>query len=94
MGSSASACSQTTARPTASGEIAARSGEELDSAMLFERQRLLLTLLDAAGAALSHTDFQKLLVLYTHECEASPSCSGVAVRSRSPSATRASASTV
>ena len=41
--------------------------------MLFERQRLLLTLLDAAGAAVSHTDFQKLLFLYARECEATPS---------------------
>ncbi len=41
--------------------------------MLFERQRLLLTLLDAAGSAVSHTDFQKLLFLYTLECEATPS---------------------
>lgn len=41
--------------------------------MLFERQRLLLTLLDAAGAAVTHTDFQKLLFLYTRECEVTPS---------------------
>jgi hypothetical protein len=41
--------------------------------MLFERQRLLLTLLDAAGAAVSHTDFQELLFLYTREREATPS---------------------
>lgn len=41
--------------------------------MLFERQRLLLTLLDAAGAAVSHTDFQKLLFLYTRECAGTPS---------------------
>ena len=41
--------------------------------MLFERQRLLLTLLDAAGEPVSHTDFQKLLFLYTRECETAPS---------------------
>ncbi len=33
--------------------------------MLFERQRVLLTLLDALGAECSPTDFQKLLFLYT-----------------------------
>lgn len=41
--------------------------------MLIERQRLLLTLLDAIGEPVGHTDFQKLLFLYTRECEASPS---------------------
>jgi hypothetical protein len=41
--------------------------------MLFERQRLLLTLLDAIGEPVGHTDFQKLLFLYTRECEATPS---------------------
>jgi len=41
--------------------------------MLFERQRLLLTLLDAVGEPVGHTDFQKLLLLYTQECEATPS---------------------
>ena len=40
--------------------------------MLFERQRLLLTVLDAVGEPVSHTDFQKLLFLYTRECEATP----------------------
>jgi len=38
--------------------------------MLFERHRLLLTLLDALGSPVAHTDFQKLLFLYTQECEA------------------------
>src|ERR1017187_1505027 len=37
--------------------------------MLFERQRLLLTLLDAVGEPVGHTDFQKLLFRYTRECE-------------------------
>jgi hypothetical protein len=37
--------------------------------MLFARQRLLLTLLDAIGGPVGHTDFQKLLFLYTRECE-------------------------
>ncbi len=41
--------------------------------MLFERQRLLLTLLDALGGPVANTDFQKLLFLYTQEGEASPS---------------------
>lgn len=41
--------------------------------MLFERQRLLLALLDAIGGSVRHTDFQKLLCFYTHECEALPS---------------------
>ncbi len=40
--------------------------------MLFERQRLLLTLLDAIGEPVGHTDFQKLLFLYTRECETAP----------------------
>ena len=41
--------------------------------MVFERQRLLLTLLDAIGEPVGHTDFQKLLLLYTQACEAVPS---------------------
>jgi len=41
--------------------------------MLFERQRLLLALVDALGAPVAHTDFQKLLFLYTREWEAEPS---------------------
>lgn len=40
--------------------------------MLFERQRLLLTLLDALRGPVSNTDFQKLLFLYTQECEETP----------------------
>ena len=40
--------------------------------MLFERQRLLLTLLDALGGRSGPTDFQKLLFLYTRE-ESEPS---------------------
>lgn len=35
--------------------------------MLFERQRGLLTLLDALGGSCAPTDFQKLLFLYTRE---------------------------
>jgi len=35
--------------------------------MLFQRQRVLLTLLDALGGECSPTDFQKLLFLYTRE---------------------------
>ena len=41
--------------------------------MLFARQRLLLALLDALGGVVAHTDFQKLLFLYTHEWEDEPS---------------------
>lgn len=41
--------------------------------MLFERQRLLLVLLDALGGTMAHTDFQKLLFLYTKEWETEPS---------------------
>jgi hypothetical protein len=41
--------------------------------MLFERQRLLLTLLNAFGEPIGHTDFQKLLFLYTRESEGRPS---------------------
>ena len=33
----------------------------------------LLTLLDAVGEPVSHTEFQKLLFLYTRECEVTPS---------------------
>jgi hypothetical protein len=36
-------------------------------------KRRLLTLLDAVGEPVSHTDFQKLLFLYTRECEVTPS---------------------
>lgn len=39
--------------------------------MLFERQRLLLTLLDALGGSSANTDFQKLLFAYT-QTEPSP----------------------
>lgn len=41
--------------------------------MLFDRQRLLLTLLDTMTAPVGHTDFQKLLLLYTQEWETEPS---------------------
>jgi len=37
--------------------------------MLFERQRVLLTLLDALGGKVAPTDFQKLLFLYTRQEE-------------------------
>lgn len=40
--------------------------------MIFERQRLLLTMLDAIGGPVVNTDFQKLLFLYTEQCESSP----------------------
>lgn len=40
--------------------------------MIFERQRLLLTLLDAFGEPMGHMDFQKLLFLYAHREESKP----------------------
>ncbi len=40
--------------------------------MLFERQRLLLTFLEGLGGFVGNTDFQKLLFLYTHEVESTP----------------------
>jgi hypothetical protein len=43
------------------------------AAMLFDRQRLLLALVDAFEGATASTDFQKLLFLYTKEWEAEPS---------------------
>lgn len=41
--------------------------------MPFQRQRLLLTLLDGLGESVAPRDFQKLLFLYTKEWEATPS---------------------
>jgi uncharacterized protein (DUF488 family) len=41
--------------------------------MLFERQRLILTLLKTLDGPIGHMDFQKLLFLYTKECEEKPS---------------------
>jgi hypothetical protein len=41
--------------------------------MLFERQRLLLALLNAMAEPVAHTDFQKLLFLFTQEWETAPS---------------------
>ena len=41
--------------------------------MLFERQRVILTLLKALDGPIGHMDFQKLLFLYTKECEEKPS---------------------
>lgn len=41
--------------------------------MLLERQRLLLALTDACPGPVQHTDFQKLLLLYTREWETEPS---------------------
>jgi hypothetical protein len=41
--------------------------------MLFGRQRLLLSLLDSLGDSVAAIDFQKLLFLFTHEFEDSPS---------------------
>ena len=36
--------------------------------MIFDRQRVLLELLDAPNEQVGSTDFQKLLFLYTREC--------------------------
>ena len=41
--------------------------------MLLKRQQLLLTLLDALAVPTCHTDFQKLLFLYTQEDIEEPS---------------------
>lgn len=41
--------------------------------MLFKRQKLLLNLVHAAGGELSARDLQKLLFLYTQDCEEEPS---------------------
>jgi hypothetical protein len=41
--------------------------------MLYDRQRLLLALVDALDGAAASTDFQKLLFLYTREWEDEPS---------------------
>lgn len=41
--------------------------------MIFQRQKLLLGLLSANGGILGKLDFQKLLFLYTKNCEESPS---------------------
>jgi len=41
--------------------------------MLFHRQRLLLTLLNGRGESIAPRDFQKLLFLFTKECEEIPS---------------------
>lgn len=41
--------------------------------MLFQRQQLLLSLVDSVGEPVGHTDLQKLLFLYTQECEKVPS---------------------
>lgn len=40
--------------------------------MLFERHRLLLTMLDALDGPVANTDFQKLLFLYAQQCEEAP----------------------
>jgi len=41
--------------------------------MIFERQKLLLAMLDASGGGLNRVDFQKLLFLFTQTCEQVPS---------------------
>ncbi len=40
--------------------------------MLFERQKLILALVDALGGDIGGLDFQKLLLLYCHEAEEAP----------------------
>jgi len=49
--------------------------------MLFDRQRVLLELLDALNEPVGSTDFQKLLFLYTREGESTPSYDFVPYRS-------------
>jgi hypothetical protein len=41
--------------------------------MLFKRQQLLLTLVDALDSPVGHTDFQKLLFLLVQESGTEPS---------------------
>lgn len=41
--------------------------------MLYERQRLLLTMLDALKGPVANTDFQKLLFLFIQQCQKEPS---------------------
>jgi uncharacterized protein (DUF488 family) len=48
--------------------------------MLYKRQKLLLDLVHAAGGEVAATDFQKLLFLYVHQCEAEPSFAFVPYR--------------
>ena len=45
----------------------------INCVMLFDRQRVLLELLDALNEPVSSIDFQKLLFLYTREGEPAPS---------------------
>ncbi|MBI4825842.1 MAG: DUF488 domain-containing protein [Nitrospirae bacterium] len=40
--------------------------------MLFDRQKLLLALVNALGGEIGNMDFQKLLLLYCHEIEGAP----------------------
>ncbi|MCU0808828.1 MAG: hypothetical protein MUC53_13180 [Candidatus Contendobacter sp.] len=40
--------------------------------MLFDRQKCLLALVDALGGEVGNLDFQKLLFLYCHEVEETP----------------------
>jgi hypothetical protein len=40
--------------------------------MLLQRQQLLLNLLQALGGEVGHTDFQKLLFVFTHEFQPEP----------------------
>jgi len=40
--------------------------------MLFDRQKLLLALVNSLGGKIGNMDFQKLLLLYCHETEGSP----------------------
>lgn len=60
-------------RSNQSGWIAVWSGIAVSLGMLFVRQRLLLTLLDAIGEAVGDKNFQSLLFLYTQEGEEAPS---------------------
>lgn len=53
--------------------VATPAPDGLCCGMLFERQRVLLTLLDAIDEPVAHTDFQKLLFLFAKEWQETPS---------------------
>ena len=55
-----------------SGEIAACHWPGYADAVLFERQKRLLALLDALGGEVGGLDFQKLLFLFCREDEEAP----------------------
>jgi len=54
------------------GDACFTGRDRLALTMLFKRQQLLLTLLDALDSPVGHTDFQKLLFLLVQESQAEP----------------------